>query len=120
RFLLTAMLVGGYFALWTYRRDQHRAGGWAFRAGGQGAFLGAVSSVFGLATGGCTVMGCGAPVMPVVGLAFVGLSSGTLAWMSGISRASTIAVLGGMTLGILYLGFRIGRSPGHGSAVTGP
>src|SRR5262249_58941396 len=109
---------GGYCALWTYRRAEHQAGGWALRAGAPGALLGGVSSVFGLATGGCTVMGCGAPVMPVVGLAFVGLSSGTLAWMSGISTASTVAVLGGMTLGILYLGFRIGRGPMPATAPT--
>jgi hypothetical protein len=109
RFLLTSLLVGTYFALWAYRRDQHRARGWTVRASGQGAILGAISSVFGLATGGCTVMGCGAPVIPVVGLAFVGLSSGTLAWMSGISTAGTLAALAGMALGVLYLGSRVGR-----------
>ena len=120
RFLVTAILVGSYFALWTYRRDQHRAGGWAFRAGGQGAVLGAVSSVFGLATGGCTVMGCGAPIMPVVGLAFVGLSSGTLAWMAGLSTVSTIAVMVGMSLGVVSLGFLIGRDAASGRGESRP
>ena len=54
-------------------------------------------------------MGCGAPVIPVVGLAFVGLSSGTLAWMASISTVSSVAVLGGIALGVLYLGSRVGR-----------
>ena len=48
--------------------------------------------VLGVSTGGCTVMGCGAPVIPVVGLAFVGLSSGTLALLAELSRFATILV----------------------------
>ena len=54
-------------------------------------------------------MGCGAPVIPVVGLAFVGLSSGTLKWMSELSSIGTAVVLMGMALGVLYLGWRVGR-----------
>jgi hypothetical protein len=108
RFLLMSLLVGAYFALWVHRRQQLGAAGWALGAGGQGGVLGAFSSVFGLATGGCTVMGCGAPVIPVVGLAFVGLSSGTLKWMSELSTVGTAAVFAGMTLGVLYFGWRVG------------
>ena len=109
RFLLMSLLVGIYFALWMHRRDQRRSAGWALRIGGQGGALGAMSSVFGLATGGCTVMGCGAPVIPVVGLAFVGLSSGTLKWMSQISTVGTLAVMVGMALSVVYLGSAVGR-----------
>lgn len=108
RFALMAVLVGAYFALWTHRRDRARAPGWRVRMGGQGGTLGAVGSVFGLATGGCTVMGCGAPVIPVIGLAFVGLSSTTLAWLSQLSTVATVAVVGGMALGVLYLAWRVG------------
>ncbi len=108
RFLLMSLLVGAYFALWIHRRDQSEGAGWALRAGGQSGMLGAFSSVFGLATGGCTVMGCGAPVIPVVGLAFVGLSSGTLKWMSELSTLGTAVVLVGMASGVLYLGWRVG------------
>ena len=108
RFLLMSLLVGAYFALWIHRRGQF-GGGRAFGAGGQGGMLGALSSVFGLATGGCTVMGCGAPVIPVVGLAFVGLSSGTLKCMSELSSIGTAVVLVGMALAVLYLGWRVGR-----------
>jgi hypothetical protein len=118
RFLVMSLLVASYFALWVYFRDQRRGGGWAFRAGGQGAVLGAISSVCGVATGGCTVMGCGAPVIPVVGLAFVGLSSGTLKWMSEVSTVGSLAVLVGMTLGVLYLGWSVGRF-GLSSALPG-
>lgn len=118
RFALMALLVGTYFALWFYRRAQLGSFGWGIRTSGQGGVLGAVSSVFGLATGGCTVMGCGAPVLPVVGLAFVGLSSGTLKWMSELSTWGTALVMGGMAVGVLYLGWRVGapRTPASVSA----
>ena len=113
RFALTAALIGAYFALWVHRRDRGGAPGWRPTAGQQGGMLGAVGSVFGVATGGCTVMGCGAPVIPVVGLAFVGLSSGTLAWLSQLSTVATPVVIGGMTLGVVYLGWRVGSASAH-------
>jgi hypothetical protein len=77
RFLLMAALIAAYFVLWLYRRDQVARASWGTRLG-QGGVAGALTSVLGLSTGPCSVMGCGAPVIPVVGLAFVGLSSGTL------------------------------------------
>jgi hypothetical protein len=110
RFLLTALIVGAYFALWAHQRARRGPTGWSARATAQGGMLGAVSSVLGLATGGCTVMGCGAPVLPVVGLAFAGLSSTTIAWLSRLSTAATAAVLIGMSAGVLYLGWRAGAS----------
>ncbi len=112
RFALMALLVGAYFALWVHRRTGLAGTGFALGASGQGGVLGAVGSVFGLATSGCSVMGCGAPVLPVVGLAFVGLSSTTLAWLSGLSTVATLGVLAGMVLGVLYLGFAVGGPPG--------
>ena len=113
RFALMAALIGAYFALWLHRRDRTGAGGWAVRLGRQGGILGAAGSVCGLATGGCTVMGCGAPVIPVVGLAFAGLSSTTLTWLSGLSTYATLAVIGGMAAGVLYLASRVGNPPPH-------
>ena len=104
RFALMALIIGAYFALWLHRRDRMGGTGW----GAQGGVLGAVSSVFGLATGGCTVMGCGAPVIPVVGLAFAGLTSTTLTWLSELSTVATAAVLVGMGAGVLYLAWRVG------------
>jgi hypothetical protein len=108
RFALMAILIGAYFALWRYRWDQTRAAGWGLRLGRPGGALGAAGSVFGLATGGCTVMGCGAPVIPVVGLAFVGLSSTTLTLFAQLSTYGTLAVIGGLTAGVLYLAWRVG------------
>ena len=108
RFGLMAALIGAYFALWLYRRDRRGAGGWAARLGRPGGVLGAAGSVCGLATGGCTVMGCGAPVIPVVGLAFVGLSSGTLTLFAQVSTYATLAVISGLTAGVVYLAWRIG------------
>ena len=110
RFALMAVLVGAYFALWRYRRDRTGGGGRGLGVAPQGGVLGAAGSVLGLATGGCTVMGCGAPMIPVVGLAFVGLSSGTLAWLAQVSTIATVAVMARMTLGGLYLAWRIGAS----------
>jgi hypothetical protein len=113
RFILMAALVGAYFALWTHRRAGAGTAGWWMRAGGQGGMLGAVGSVCGLATGGCTVMGCGAPVIPVVGLAFVGLSSTTLTLFGQVSTYGTVAVISGLTAGVLYLAWRVGNAPPH-------
>ncbi|MFI5374947.1 MAG: hypothetical protein ACHQ8D_09995 [Candidatus Rokuibacteriota bacterium] len=110
RFALMAVLVGVYFALWRYRRERTGGAGRGLRGAPQGGVLGAAGSVLGLATGGCTVMGCGAPMIPVVGLAFVGLSSGTLAWLAQVSTVATVAVIGGMSLGALYLAWRVGAS----------
>jgi hypothetical protein len=53
-------------------------------------------------------MGCGAPVLPVVGLAFAGLSSTTLAFLAGLSRVATPVILAGLALGVAYLGWRVG------------
>ena len=108
RFGLMAALIGAYFALWLHRRDPIGAGGWTARLGRPGGVLGAAGSVCGLATGGCTVMGCGAPVIPVVGLAFVGLSSGTLTLFAQVSTYAPLAVIGGLTAGVVYLAWRIG------------
>jgi len=109
RFALMALLIGAYFALWVHLRTQTRMSGWRMQATVQGGAVGAVASVCGLATGGCTVMGCGAPVLPVVGLAFAGLSSGTLKWMSELSTIGTTVAMLGLTIGVVYLGWQIGR-----------
>ena len=109
RFAWMSLLIGAYFALWMHLRAQAPAPSWGVRATGQGGAVGAVASVCGLATGGCTVMGCGAPIIPVVGLAFTGLSSGTLKWMSNLSAMGTPVAMLGLTVGILYLGWQIGR-----------
>ena len=69
-----------------------------------------LASTLGFSTGGCTVVGCGAPVIPVVGLAFVGLSSGTLAMLADLSRVATTFVLIAVALGVIYLGWLAGKS----------
>ena len=109
RFLAMSLLIGAYFALWIERRARLASRGWGSRAAGHGGALGAVTGACGIATGGCTVMGCGAPVIPVAGLAFTGLTSGTLKWMAGVSTAATAAVMLGMVAAVLYMGCRIAR-----------
>jgi hypothetical protein len=105
RFVVTAALIAVYVALWLERR----AAGAGARAGSAGGAVGACVSVLGLSTGPCSVVGCGAPVLPVVGLVFAGLSSTTLAVLSQVSRVSAIAVIVALLLAIGWLGWQTGR-----------
>lgn len=137
RFVTTSILIGVYWALWR----EFRWGGqftWGPRNGPQtpqrsgypgkagapldesrrppgwsGGVAGALVGALGLSTGPCSVVGCGAPVLPVVGLAFAGLSSGTLALLSGLSRLASAVVLVGLLAGIAYLGWRVGPARRH-------
>jgi hypothetical protein len=108
RFVFMSLLVAAYFALWLERRARV-ATVWGARAGNSGGVLGALGGIFGLTTGGCTVMGCGAPVLPVIGLAFAGLSSTTIKWMSDLSTIGTTAVLVGLGSAVLWLSWRVGN-----------
>ena len=108
RILLLSLLFGVYFALVFHIRDQSPAAGSRASLGRSGGASGALASVLGVSTGGCTVMGCGAPVIPVVGLAFVGLSSGTLVLLAELSRVATAIVFGAVTAGVAYLAWRAG------------
>jgi len=106
RFVVTGVLIGIYVALWL---DRRAAAGTGLGAGAPGA-LGAGVSVLGLSTGPCSVVGCGAPVLPVVGLVFAGLSSTTLAILSQVSRISGIAVIVALLLAIAWLGWQAGQA----------
>lgn len=112
RFLLMSFLFGAYFALWSYGRDRLAQPLRAQRTSRHGGVLGAFVSTLGLSTGPCTVTGCGAPVLPVLGLAFVGLSSGTLALLASLSKVATTVVLVAVTLGVAYFGWLVGTNPG--------
>jgi len=100
-----SVLVAVYFALWLRARDLGRPRAAPHRAGG---VVGALVGALGLSTGPCSGVGCGAPVLPVVGLAFAGLSSGTLALLSGLSRVIGAAVIVGLGAGVVYLAWRVG------------
>ena len=89
RILLVSALFGLYFALWRRYRDLALGGAPALRRGG---LAGAAATLFGISTGACSVTGCGAPVIPVLGLAFVGLESGTLHFLAQSSRVATLAL----------------------------
>ena len=97
--LVTSLVFGTYFALLSYAR---RPG---FKAGAAGA----ATTVFGLTTGPCTLAGCGVPVLPVVGLAFTGLTSGTLVLLTLLSRISLAVVLSAMTVAVVWLGWRVAK-----------
>ena len=110
RILLTSLVFGTFFALWFYRRSQGAAGEAGFSAARPAGIAGAVTSVVGLTTGPCSLSGCGVPVLPVLALAFTGLSSGTLSLVSQLSRVSFVVILSLMTLGILWLGWKTGSA----------
>ena len=108
RILLVSALFGLYFALWRRYRDLALGGAQALRRGG---LAGGAATLFGLSTGACSVMGCGAPVIPVLGLAFVGLESGTLHFLAQSSRVATMALLALLVLAVGYLGIRLRLVP---------
>jgi hypothetical protein len=114
RFLAMALLIGVYFALVMHLRDRARGASAKLTTGGgvSGALVGAL----GVSTGGCTVTGCGAPIIPVVGLAFAGLSSTTLAWLAAASRIGTAFVFAAIALGVLYFAWVAGDDGFAGDA----
>ena len=109
RIAATSALVGAYLALWRERRATPVVG-WTARVAGRGGGLGAVGAVMGLSTGPCSVMGCGAPVLPVVALAVAGLSSGTLALLSWVSAVTGWLVLAALVLAVGCLGWLVGSA----------
>jgi hypothetical protein len=118
RFLLFSVLFGLYFALVLYCRPQTPPVGVSPRLSGGAS--GALASVLGISTGGCTVMGCGAPMIPVVGLAFVGLSSGTLALLAQLSHLATSLVFVAVGLGVIYFAWVAGGRVAAGGGSTPP
>ena len=107
RILLFSALFGLYFALWRRYRDV--ASGGAARTLRRGGLAGAAATVFGVSTSACSVAGCGAPVIPVLGLAFVGLESGTLHFLAQSSHVATITLFAVLVLAVGYLGIRTNR-----------
>ena len=112
RIVATAVVIGLYLALAVGSRARP-----APAAGRGGGAVAAMASVVSLSTGPCSVMGCGAPVLPVVGLAFAGLSSGTLAVLSLLSRVVGVAVLVVLAATVLYLAWHAGA---RGEGQVGP
>ncbi len=118
RFCVVALLLGLYATLLLSWRQRSAITVSTPRLGTAGGVFGAVTSVLGFSTGGCTVMGCGAPVLPVVGLAFVGLSSGTLTLLAVVSRVATGVVIGVLMAAVTYLGWRLGRASREATVPT--
>lgn len=110
RILLVSALFGLYFALWRRRRNLVLGSARAAAGLRRGGVAGTALTVFGISTGACSVTGCGAPVIPVVGLAFIGLSSGTLAVVGELSRVATAFVLIAAALAVAYLGWIVGKN----------
>jgi hypothetical protein len=122
RFLAVAVLFGAYLALWVEVRDRIGRPGWPAPTSRQGGLAAALAGVLGFSTGSCSVMGCGAPVMPVVGLAFTGLASGTIKLLSAVSAIATAAVVLVLSLGVGYFGWLVDaarRSQARGAGGAG-
>jgi hypothetical protein len=107
RILLVSALFGLYFALWFLGSSARRT-----RSLRRGGVAGAAATVFGVSTGACSVMGCGAPVIPVLGLAFVGLESTTLHFLAQTSRIGTLAVFAALIVAVGYLGWKASGAQG--------
>lgn len=108
RWVFMGALFGAYFSVWLQRRSQlQHAGLAAGRRGGRGGVVGSMLSTLGLSTMPCSVVGCGAPVMPVLGLALTGLSSGTIALMSNASRVLVWIVIAGVTAAVIVLATQV-------------
>lgn len=118
RWAVMGILWGAYFTLWLHLRRRLRVGGAGGRSAARGGVAGALLTTVGFSTMPCSVAGCGAPVLPVLALALTGLSSVTLAWIDGVSRAVTAIVVLGVIAGVAYLGWLVrpsvedaGRTP---------
>src|SRR5207245_5131974 len=114
RIFCTSLVFGAYFGLWSYQR-QLDACDPSLSGTRPAGVLGAVTSVFGLTTGPCTLAGCGAPVLPGLGLAFTGLSTATLTMLTMLSRLSFVVILSLMGLAVVWFGWRIGQPAGEGA-----
>ena len=108
RILLVSALFGLYFTLWRYRRSV-LGGARGSMALHRGGIAGVAATFVGITTGACSVSGCGAPVMPVIALAFVGIESGTLHFLAQSSRIATIALFAVLIVAVSWLGFAAGR-----------
>jgi len=107
RWVVMSLLFGAYFALYVYARGRPGLpGGW--RGGRRGGSVGALLSTLGLSTAPCSVAGCGAPVLPVLGLAFQGLTSGALAGLATLSHVMTLVVLAAAVVAVTALGWVAG------------
>jgi len=112
RILCTALVFGAYFALWSYGRKKplpSQPGGLSGAARPAGV-LGVMTGAFGLTVGPCSLAGCGAPVLPMVGLAFTGLPGGTLSLFATLSRISSALVIALMAVAVIWLGWRVGSA----------
>jgi hypothetical protein len=120
RILLMAGLLGAYFALLAHRREKASVARTGMAPPHRGGVAGMLASVVGLSTGPCSVMGCGAPVIPVVGLAFAGLSSGTLAFLASLSRVTTALIFMALAVAVVALSWRAGEAPSGPSPLRSP
>src|SRR3954466_13625542 len=118
RIAAMSLVFGTYFALWSYRREIGVSCGVPHPAAKPAGVVGAMTTVFGLTTGPCTLAGCGVPVLPVVGLAFTGMASGTLTLMTALSRISIAVVLCAMALAVLWLGWQAGGAPARTASAS--
>lgn len=122
RWVLMGVLFGAYFTLWLERRAQlerpdvaptFQRGQTPLKSGrrvSRGGVVGTLLSTLGFTTMPCSVAGCGAPVLPVVGLALTGLSSGTIALLSTASRFLIWIVLTGVAASVVVLARQVTES----------
>ena len=104
-------MFGAYFALWSYGRAKPVSAQPPLSTAARPAgVLGVMTGAFGLTVGPCSLAGCGAPVLPMLGIAFTGLPGGTLSFFATLSRVSITLVLVLMATAVVWLAWRIGRA----------
>jgi len=112
RWAVMSLLFGAYFALVAYARSRPGRRGVGWRGGRRGGSVGAALSTLGLSTAPCSVAGCGAPVLPVLGLVFQGLTSGALAGLATLSRVMTGVVFVGAGVAVFIMGWVVSNPAG--------
>ena len=112
RWTVMSLLFGAYFALYAYARSRPVWRGVGWRCGRRGGSVGAVLSTLVLSTAPCSVAGCGAPILPVLGLVFQGLTSGALAGLATLSRVMTEVVFVGAGVAVFFMGWVVSRPAG--------
>ena len=112
RWAVMSLLFGAYFALVAYARSRPGRRGVGWRGGRRGGSVGAALSTLGLSTAPCSVAGCGAPVLPVLGLVFQGLTSGALAGLATLSRVMTEVVFVGAGVAVFIMGWVVSTPAG--------
>ena len=110
RWMSMALLAGAYFALWLYAGAEGVGRAARGSRNGRRGLIGTLLCALGLFASPCSVGGYDAPILPVIGLAFHGLTSLTLTTVAMFSVGASIGAFVGLSLGVLAFGRAASRT----------